>query len=377
MAAFERLWIERKCGRGMSRRYILSSSMPLLIIFIITSILVFAIVFITSVSSRIERMLEVLGSGSIYAYREFDASILPAGSEISFTRTSEALVYAEAGERAVVLKGVDEGYFDGMRGRELGIASILSGVRNPLVLSSSLSAALSLDVGDRVTVMAYDKESGRTRPYLATVAAIFDSIYPQLDSRLVYAPLSMVGGWDGIEILLPPGEDAEAVLSTLAANDVPVLSARSLYRDEYSNAEASLSVLYAIFVLVAILAAYFSSDAADYFVSRDRNDIASLMIMGADRKRIERVYLLLTLSFVTAALALGTAAGIALSFLSPAVIGLVSRHEPAFLDYYVRSFSITVPWLSIALMILLSLIVSAFSIHFAIKRSAVANIPVP
>ena len=138
MGAFERLWLVRKCGHGMGMRYLLSSILPLAVIFVITAVLVFSIIFITSVSKRIDRMIEVLGSGSIYVYGPFDDSLLPQGSEVALTDATEALLYASGGERAIALKGIEDGYFEGMRGNELGIAEVLQDVRNPIVISSSV-----------------------------------------------------------------------------------------------------------------------------------------------------------------------------------------------------------------------------------------------
>ena len=374
MGAFERLWLVRKCGHRMGMRYLLSSILPLAVIFVITAVLVFSIIFITSVSKRIDRMIEVLGSGSIYVYGPFDDSLLPQGSEVALTDATEALLYASGGERAIALKGIEDGYFEGMRGNELGIAEVLQDVRNPIVISSSLSSSLSLKAGDRVALMVYESAIGRARPYLATVAAVFDSVYPQIDSRLVYAPLQIVGDGRGFEVLLPPGSDREAVLSDLVSEDIPALSSRSLYRNEYANIEASLSALYIIFALVSFLAAYFSADAAEFFMSRDKKDISELMLLGAGKKRIARIYLTLTSIFVSAALAAGALLGVLLSLLSPLVLDLIGRREPAFLDYYVRSFSVDVPWAMIALIIALSLLVSIVSMYISIRRSTVANI---
>lgn len=374
MGSFERLWIGRKCGKGMSARYVMSSFLPLIVIFLITSALVFATVFINSVSRRIDRMIEVLGSGSVYAYDAFDHSILPSAAEVSAVSATEALIYAENGERAVAVKCVDESYFSGERGRELGVSGFDAGLRNPVVISSSLASSLSLEAGDRATLMLYEREKERARPVLVTVSAVFDSIYPQLDSRLIYAELSLIGTADGFEILLPEDSDNSAVLSILSEHGVAALTSEMLYRSEYSNIRASISVLYVIFALIAVLAAYFASDAAEYFAARDRKDIAELMLLGAERREIERIYLSITAVFVEAALVLGALSGIALSYLSPAVIEFISRNEGAFLDYYVRSFSVSIPWLSIAVMLLLSLFVSLFSIYIAIRRSTVANI---
>ena len=101
------------------------------------------------------------------------------------------------------------------------------------------------------------------------------------------------------------------------------------------------------------------------------------MVLGAGRGRIVRIYMAMTLLLTFSAIAAGTVLGMGLSLLSPSMIGLVARSEPAFLDYYVRSFSISIPWLGILCMLILSIAVSAISVRVSLGRSDVANILVP
>ena len=358
----------------MGAGYVISSYLPLLVILLITAALVFAIIFIFSVSARIDRMLEVLGSGSVFSYEDVPPDLLPDGAECHHTASSEALLYAAGGERAVMIKGVEEGYFDGMRGEELGVEALPDDLLNPLMISSSLSEELGLSPGDRLTILLYEADKDRTRPYLATVAAVFDSVYPQLDSRLAFSCMSLFSHPDGVEILLPAGSDAESLAMQLADDGIPAFSYRELNRHAYDNVESSINVLYLIFALVAILASFFSSDAAEGYVERDRKDIAELMVLGADRRRILWMYEALTLIHVLVALLIGTCLGTVLAFLSPLAIEAVAAAEPAFLDYYVRSFSPIIPVSRIVAMIVLSLAVSALSAYLSLRRVTVANV---
>lgn len=374
MRAFERIWLERKCGRKMGAGYVMSSYLPLLVILLITAALVFSIIFIFSVSTRIDRMLEVLGSGSVFSYADVPPDLLPDGTECHRTASSEALLYASGGERAVMIKGVEDGYFDGMRGEELGVGGLPDDLLNPLLISSSLAEELGLSPGGRLTILLYEAEKGRTRPYLATVAAVFDSVYPQLDSRLVFSDLSLFSSHDGVEILLPADSDADALVRMLSDAGVPAFSYKELNRHAYDNVESSIDVLYLIFALVAVLASFFSSDAAEGYVERDRKDIAELMVLGVDRRRLLWLYEALTLIHVFVSLLAGTLLGIMLALLSPYAIEAIAAAEPAFLDYYVRSFSIVIPVFRIAAMMMLSLAVSALSAYLSLCRVTVANV---
>ena len=189
------LYISRKCGAGLGRDRKIAFILPMLMILLITSVLVFALIFIDSVSGTIERMLEILGQGTIYVYAETppDVSLLPDGSEISPSRMLEGLVYSEDGESAAIIHAVGPDYFSGMRGRELGLIMEDKDMLNPSVVSSSFADKLGIKAGDRMTLLLYEEESDRTRPVLLTIAGIFPSVYPQLDSNLLYIPLETSG----------------------------------------------------------------------------------------------------------------------------------------------------------------------------------------
>ena len=358
----------------MGRRYVRSSLYPLLIITIITAILVFSIIFITSLSARIDRMLEIFGRGSIYSYAPFDESLLPPDAECFMTNQSEALMYAEKGNRAVIVKGVEDGYFNGMRSEELEIISSGEDALNPVIVSSALASEFSLSLGSRFTLLIYERDKERTRPVLVTVEGIFSSVYPQLDNRLIFAPISIVSGSGGYEILLPLGSDVDSVLDTLVANGVPAHSFKAMNRGAYLNVESSLEVLYFIFALVAILAAYFASDVAEHYVYRDRKDISELLMLGLSKGRVIKLYLTLTLINEGIALIVGTLIGVTLSLFSPAMLEFVATVEPAFLEYYVRSFTLSIPYMQIFLMFVFSLVISSLSILFSLSRSSVANL---
>ena len=66
MSDFSSLYIPRKCGRGLGRDRKTAFLLPMLMILLISAVLVFALVFIQSVSGTIERMLTILGRGSVF-----------------------------------------------------------------------------------------------------------------------------------------------------------------------------------------------------------------------------------------------------------------------------------------------------------------------
>ena len=371
MSDFSSLYIPRKCGRGLGRDRKTAFLLPMLMILLISAVLVFALVFIQSVSGTIERMLAILGRGSVFVESQDmpDSSFLPEGAEVTPSRILEGLVYSGQGEGAAVIHAVGPGYFDGMRGRELGIVILDEDVLNPAVVSSSFADKLSVGIGDRMTLLLYEADKDRTRPLLLTVSGIFPSVYPQLDSSLVYIQLESSGyGADGYEVLLPEGIDAESIEDELWRAGYSTRSYMDMYSSIYSNAVSSINALYLVFMAVALLAAYFASDAAYVYISRDRNDIEMLMMLGAPKALMRSVYLRITMAGACTAMAIGIALGLILGFLSPYAFSIIASFDPAILSYYVTSFSVSIPWSRIAFMIILMIVIAAISVEISLFR---------
>ncbi len=368
MSDFEALYIGRKCGRGMGIGYILSAFMPLLIIILISLVVSFALVFISSITAQMDRMLQLLGTGTIEASARPE---LPEGAEIALTCDTEGLIYSESSAAAAYVKGVEEGYFSGMRGKELKAELSDEAYLNPAVASSSLAEELGLSIGDRMTILVMDG-SGRARPVLLTLGGIFPSVYPQLDSRLIYIPLEFADGMNRWEILLPEDADARSVLASIEAQDISARGYWESYRSVYENIRVSMRAMYLVLGAVAVLAAFFSSDIAEAYTSRDMEDIRAIAILGAGKGRIRRIYLLIAMIAVAAASAIGMLLGIALGFLSPALIRLVASSDPSLLAYYVTSFDVVIPLRSLALMLLSMLAVSAISVRIFLRRLVVS-----
>ena len=345
--------------------YILSSIMPLLIIFLITAVLAFSVIFIASVTARIDRMLQVLGSGTIAVSAVPEN--LPEDAEVALTASSEALLYSGSGTASAIVKGVMDGYFSGYRGEELRLESADGDMLNPSVISSSLAASLSLEPGDRLTMMSMDS-SGRARPHLLTVKGIFRSVYPQLDEHLIYVPLEIVDGQNTWEILLADGADDASLLRSIREEGIYARSYREIYGSSYRNIETSLSVMHLVLGAVAVLAAYFSSDIAEAYTSRDRRDIEALLIMGASYRTMRGIYLMITMAGVASASIAGIAAGMLLSFLSPSLIEWVASENAALLAYYVTSFSVKIPFITLLSMLAMMLVVSSVSVYVFLRR---------
>lgn len=364
----ERLYIGRKRGRGMGVKWTLSSLLPALLIFLITAVLVFAMVFISSMTTAIDRMIIMLGSSSIVTGEEVDVSSW-SGASINKTREGEGVVFTEEGKSIIRLKGVNESYLQGEREEALKIMRSGEEVKNAIIVSTTLARKLNLELGSSMTMMLYEKEKNRTRPILMTVTGIFDSGYAQLDRYLAYVDFSLLDGEEEWEILLDQKDDLEKRCQELDGLGISYKTYREKYSALYLNVRQSVSILYLILAFVALLAAFFSTDIVSVYLSRDRQDIAALRLLGMEEKRIRRIYLSLSLFAVAVSALGGTVLGLLLGLLSPSLIRIVASSNPGLVEYYISSFSVTVPTMELLLMVLAMVVLSALTLFISLSTS--------
>ena len=364
----ERLYIGRKRGRGMGVKWTLSSLLPALLIFLITAVLVFAMVFISSMTTAIDRMIIMLGSSSIVTGEEVDVSSW-SGASINKTREGEGVVFTEEGKSIIRLKGVNESYLQGEREEALKIVRSGEEVKNAIIVSTTLARKLNLELGSSMTMMLYEKEKNRTRPILMTVTGIFDSGYAQLDRYLAYVDFSLLDGEEEWEILLDQKDDLEKRCQELEELGISYKTYREKYSALYLNVRQSVSILYLILAFVALLAAFFSTDIVSVYLSRDRQDIAALRLLGVEEKRIRRIYLSLSLFAVAVSALGGTVLGLLLGLLSPSLIRIVASSNPGLVEYYISSFSVTVPTMELLLMVLAMVVLSAITLFISLSTS--------
>ena len=364
----ERLYIGRKRGRGMGVKWTLSSLLPALLIFLITAVLVFAMVFISSMTTAIDRMIIMLGSSSIVTGEEVDVSSW-SGASINKTREGEGVVFKEEGKSIIRLKGGNESYLQGEREEALKIVRSGEEVKNAIIVSTTLARKLNLELGSSMTMMLYEKEKNRTRPILMTVTGIFDSGYAQLDRYLAYVDFSLLDGEEEWEILLDQKDDLEKRCQELDELGISYKTYREKYSALYLNVRQSVSILYLILAFVALLAAFFSTDIVSVYLSRDRQDIAALRLLGMEEKRIRRIYLSLSLFAVAVSALGGTVLGLLLGLLSPSLIRIVASSNPGLVEYYISSFSVTVPTMELLLMVLAMVVLSAITLFISLSTS--------
>ncbi len=360
------LYIRRKLGIGSSLSYKLHSMTPLIIVMLITMVLVFSLTFILSISSAIERAIIYLGSGEIYSSESLKGKENVISSDL--VKKGQGIIYFESGESLIYLKGVESDYFNEERRSVLDI-DITSIGKNEIAISSTLSDDVNLKKGDKLTLLLYESDKNRTRPYLMTVSSVFDSGYQELDRYLAFANISLLEREEGgYETILEDSSSLDETVKALKENGIEAESYKLLYSSIYENVRASVSILYVIFAAIAFLAAFFSSDVARVYIDRDRKDIGAMLLFGTSRNALIRIYHKLTVTYIFIAALLGSFFGILLSLRIPSLVAFVAKEHSSFLDYYISSFSVKVPYSSILVIILLVVAVSSLSLLFSLSR---------
>ena len=91
-----------------------------------------------------------------------------------------------------------------------------------------------------------------------------------------------------------------------------------------------------------------------------------MMLLGLSENRIRKMYLKLTLFFILIAVLIGSSAGIVLSMRIPHLIKLIAEENSSLLEYYITSFSVSIPLKSIAAIIVVMLFVSAITVFISL-----------
>ncbi len=362
-------YLKRKLGFNMPLRYKIGVVLPSLLIFLITALIVFILVFIMSMRNAIDSAIALLGSGSLSSSEYVPSYLLPDGAEQDEVYHNEGIIYSENKNSIVYLKKVDKSYFEGARKDGLNLVQSTDSGKNEIYLSSTLARELEVSLGDRMTLLLYEEDKNRTRPVLLTCTGIFDTGYAQLDRYMAFVPSSTFeGGRKEVEILLPDNGKTDEVEKLLLSNGYYVTSYKTNYASLYINVQQSIGILYVILVAVAFLSAFFSSDIAQIYISRDRSDIATLSLMGMKNRELRKIYTTMTLSVLFIAALFGVVLGLVLGSMTPFIVRMVSRFNPLLMDNYITSFSVVLPALEIVVMLGAMLLLSYITLTLYLRH---------
>lgn len=365
-------YVKRKTGQGQRLSWVIKSYLPALLIVFIMMILVFALIFVSSMSKAIEDTLVYLGCGNLTSNIIFDDKLLNSDEKVFSVTNASAIIASQNSTALVQLKGIQADYFFEKKSEVLNLNTIDNPTTlNSVYLSKTIADTLNVKLADRVSVMIFDEEEERARPVFCFVGGIYHSGYGEFDSHLAFAPFTMVDGPISYEIYTPRGDELSKILKD---NGINTSSYKVVYSAIYENIIRSVSLLDLIVVLVGILAGFFSISISSEYIERDRRDIAGILLLGIKRDDVVKAYRSITINVVIIALLLGALLGIFVSYLIIPVISNLDTTKYPFLLNYVISFDIIVPIKTIVILCIALVLSSLVSLKLSLKKMIFSDI---
>lgn len=389
----------------------------LLITFVVTP-LVLCVVFVDSMINGITEKYIWLSGGQI----QFTASsdFIPEDPRMSPVVSGYAVIYSSSSTADVMIKGVDENYFNAERlsqlgyklgyqledkhgdkdGYELGakasamdnaydsppipsIPSIPVLTGNEVLMSASLARSMGLDIGDKFAMMVLsnpDKSLKSSypavfRPVLLQVAGLFSSGYSQLDDSLMFGSSSYFSGVfknDEIQIEMLTGtNDIEANMDIAyqIIGENSLITSFSLWNERnesvYQNFANSKQMILVIILVIGLMACIYCGTIAQEVAADNREEICIIRMIGGSELQARRTVFLAALLIVTAGVAMGLIAGLILSLnLPPILKSLASSGFPGF-ALYLLDFKVQIS--GGKLLLLAALIIGISSMALAVS----------
>ncbi len=370
------LLVKRKLGFGANRAAKRRLLFNLLLITLVVSALVFAQIFVVSMSRGIADKYALLGNGHLQVHTTDDVDFSGYENMIDVQKVGQsyALIYSPSANKMVRLKGVQYTYFSELRLAQLTMGEPYLQTESNLpqiLLSTTLAATLDVQIGERVALMLVSQSS--IRPQLCIVQNFYDSGYQELDANLVFSDYDLItrlfqGKEDTYYELLVDGDTLQQTKQTLQADGYAVTSWDEENYAVATNLNTSRQAVLGVMVAVAILCGYFISELSRELVEDDKYKIAMLTLLGATKRLIRQSYFSTVMAVTLLAVLLGTLLGMTLALnLSPLLASIAARSIPS-LSYYLLDFSIVIPYLDILTITCVLVLVSILSVMFSLRR---------
>lgn len=370
------LLVLRKLGYRGSRAAKKRILFNVLLISLVVASLVFAQIFVVSMSRGIADKYALLGNGHLQLHEApgIELEAVEGLLDTQLVAQSYALIYSQLANKMVRLKGVGPSYFNDLRLSQLTMgeeANTESTNLPQILLSTTLAGELGVGVSDRVALMLVSQSS--IRPQLCIIRNLYDSGYQELDANLVFCDYDLMhrlftGKEETYYELLVDQTRMQSIKELLASQGYAVTSWDEENYSVASNLNTSRQAVLGVMMAVAILCGYFISELARELVEDDKHKIAMLTLLGARRVFIRKVYFSTVMLVTLFSVLIGTLCGIALANnLGPILAYIADKSIPS-LSYYLLDFAIVIPPVDILTIILLLVCVSMLSVQWSLRR---------
>lgn len=371
-----RLMVLRKLGHRGSRSVKKRILFNILLIGLVVASLVFAQIFVVSMSRGIADKYALLGNGHLQIHETGELELGPMEGllDTQLVAQSYALIYSPQANKMIRLKGVGPDYFNEMRLSQLTMGDREADEETNLpriLLSTTLAEELQVEVNDRVALMLVSQNS--IRPQLCVIRNLYDSGYQELDANLVFCDYDLMhrlfgGKEETYYELLVEQSRMKIIKQELAATGYSVTSWDEENYSVATNLNTSRQAVLGVMVAVAMLCGYFISELSRELVEDDKHKIAMLTLLGAKKVFIRKVYFTTVMVVTAVSVGAGTLAGIALANnLGPLLSYIADQSIPS-LAYYLLDFVIVTPVLDLLLIIVVLVLVSMVSVRWSLRR---------
>lgn len=349
----------------------------ILLISVVVAALVFAQLFVVSMSRGIANKYALLGNGHLQVHEKAGTPI-PAHEKISdvqLVAQTYSLIYSPSKNLMVRLKGVESSYFNEQRLGELTFLDTpldTKGSSLPqILLSRSVASELEVGQGDRVALMMISNKS--LRPQLCIVGNLYDSGYKELDENLIFCDFALMDKLfstkaDTYYELLVADNALEEVRSSLEDEGLSVTSWDQENYAVATNLETSRQAVLGVMIVVAILCGYFISELSRELIEDDKGRIALLKLLGAGNTLIRGVYFTTVMLVTLISIVVGTVSGILLGRNLGSLLSLLAERSIPALAFYLLDFQVIIPYLDIAIILLVLVLVSSLSVLWSLRR---------
>ena len=354
----------------------------MLLISVVVAALVFAQLFVVSMSRGIANKYALLGNGHLQVHERAGTPIpvLEGIVDVQLVAQTYSLIYSPSKNLMVRLKGVDGSYFTEMRNAELTFLDTALDAKGStlpqILLSQSIASRLEVGQGDRVALMMISDNS--LRPQLCIVGNLYDTGYKELDENLVFCDFSLLEKLFGTKLdtyyeLLVADDAIPEVRSALETEGLAVTSWDQENYAVATNLETSRQAVLGVMIVVAILCGYFISELSRELIEDDKSRIALLKLLGGGNSLIRGVYFSTVMLVTLISIVLGTAAGVLLGLNLGSMLSFLAQKSIPALSFYLLDFTVIVPYSDIAVILLVLVMVSSLSVLWSLRR--VSKIP--
>lgn len=292
--------------------------------------------------------------------------------EVQNVCISNCLLYANENYLPLQIKGVQKDYFSEKRSDFCGLDNEISLEGNSILISRETARQCNLKEGDKVAVILISNDNKSSRASVFSVKGFFNSGYREIDSSNAYCSFDylfpLTDNCSYTEIVVSPKfEDRLYELENSLDNYC--LDWMDRNSSVYANFVNSRQLIMIILLVVGAMAAFFTASVAQQFVQDNIEELSLYKLLGSSNSLITKLGFTCVFSTTFAAVCFGLGLGCIITYCFEPLLSHLNSLSLDSLSYYLLDFSIFIPIGRVIVLLVIMLIISAFSIVFSLRKT--------